>query len=122
MIAATTSARAPATQRRGAPETLTTPSASAPSTRAEPRSGCSSTRPIGTAATTTASSRSRLVGGAPRSRRSARMTARPTHRAILAISEGCTEKPPGSWIQECEPLIVEPTGDSTSTSPSTEAT
>ena len=46
----------------------------------------------------------------------------PTTSATLAISDGCTEKPAGSTIHECDPLIVTPSGDSTATRPTIEST
>ena len=48
--------------------------------------------------------------------------ARPTTSATFANSDGCTEKPAGSTIHECEPLMVEPSGDSTATSPTIDST
>ena len=41
----------------------------------------------------------------------------PTTIATFANSAGCTWNPAGSTIQECAPLIVAPSGDSTATSP-----
>ena len=43
--------------------------------------------------------------------------AMPTTSATFANSEGWTEKPAGSTIHECEPLIVDPSGESTATRP-----
>ncbi len=42
--------------------------------------------------------------------------------ATLANSDGCTEKPPGSRIHECDPLIVEPSGVRTAINPTSAAT
>ena len=39
----------------------------------------------------------------------------------MANSDGWIEKPAGSTIHECEPLIVEPSGESTATSPPIES-
>ena len=86
-----------------------------------PRSGCSMISAIGTAATTSARPTSTIRGWSSASRFSDRIIARPTHSATLANSEGCTEKPPGRMIHECDPLTVLPNGDSTAMSPSTEA-
>ena len=61
-------------------------------------------------------------GSSSASRFSASSIAMPTTSATLANSEGCTEKPPGSRIHECEPLMVEPSGESTATSPPIDST
>ena len=58
------------------------------------------TKPIGMPATTHASAMSGCEGGWSRSPRSARMTAKPTHSATLANSDGWIEKPPGSSTHE----------------------
>ena len=112
------SAAADISHQRDAPETATTPRVSITNTSADPRSGCASTNRIGTPAITTASQTSARGGGAARSPRSARIIANPTHSATFASSAGWIEKP-GTWIQERDPLIVDPSGLSTSTSPST---
>ncbi len=61
-------------------------------------------------------------GSSSASRFSASSIDMPTTRATLANSDGCTEKPAGSTIHECEPLMVVPSGDSTAISPSSEST
>ena len=107
--------------RFGAPATATTPNAIATRTSADPRSGWSMTSPTGTSVTTPASARSRADGGWSRSRRSARIIARPAQSATFMNSDGCTEKPPGSWIQDRDPFTVDPSGVSTRTSPASDA-
>lgn len=39
----------------------------------------------------------------------------------LANSDGCNAKPPPSMIHECDPLTVEPSGVTTTTSPTSVA-
>ena len=76
----------------------------------------------GTAANASASTTSTSRGSSSASRFSASSIAMPTTSATLANSDGCTEKPAGSTIHECEPLIVEPSGESTATSPTSDST
>ena len=76
----------------------------------------------GTAATASASTTSVSRGSASASRFSASSIDMPTTSATLAISEGWMEKPAGSTIHECDPLIVVPSGDSTATRPTSERT
>ena len=81
-----------------------------------PRSGCSMISAIGTrraaAPADVAVARAALaVAG------SASSIAMRTTRATLANSDGCTWKPPPRTIQECAPLIVAPSGESTATRP-----
>ena len=60
-----------------------------------PTSGCSMISPTGTAATANAVATKPKDGRSSESARSARIIARPTQRATLANSDGCTEKPAG---------------------------
>ena len=66
---------------------------------------------IGTAATTSAIPTSTMPRLGPRRRASPTRSWRGRRTsATLANSDGCTEKPPGSTIQECAPLTVLPSG------------
>jgi len=82
-----------------------------------PKSGCSMIRSIGTAHSPSTARTSRSRGVDSPSRCSPSSMAMPTTIATLANSAGCTWNPAGSTIQECAPLIVAPSGDSTATSP-----
>ncbi len=79
------------------------------------------TSAMGTAASARTRTTSPSRGSLSPSRFSPSSIAMPTTMATLANSDGCTWKPAGSTIQECAPLIVEPSGDSTATSPRHEA-
>ena len=94
----------------------------ATSTSAEPRSGWASTSTIGMPATTQASAMSRCRWRSPRSARSARSMASPMASATFIGWEGCRVKPPGSRIHDRDPLTVDPSGESTATSPMTAST
>ena len=120
-IPTTPTAATAANSFSGAPATATTPNAIATRTSADPRSGCSMTSATGTTVTRAASVRSRGDGGWSRSRRSARIIASPTHSATFMNSDGWTENPPGSWIQDRDPFTVEPSGVSTRTRPASDA-
>ena len=92
-----------------APETAIMPSTSALMTSAVPRSGCSMTSASGTAREGEHQHHVGVARSRPRaSRFSASSIAMPTTSATLANSDGCTEKPAGSTIHECEPLMVAP--------------
>ena len=116
---ATPATSSPPIQRGGAPDTASTPSTMKTSTSTVPRSGCSMISAIGTAASASASSTSPSRGPRSPSRTSASSIAMPTTSATFASSAGCTWKPPPSTIHEWAPLIVEPSGVSTATSPAT---
>ena len=73
--------------------------------------------PIGTAVRVSTSSTSVSRGTSSASRFSPRIIAIPTTIATLANSDGWIWNPAGSTIHECAPLMVAPTGDSTTTSP-----
>lgn len=92
-------------------------------TMTEPRSGISMTIIIGTEARPRAWRTVRWSGWglSPASTRAARIIAMPRMIVIFTNSEGWSEKPPPSTIQECAPLTVEPSGVSTSRMPNTEA-
>jgi hypothetical protein len=75
------------------------------------------TRASGTAAKTSTRITSVLRGTSSASRFSDSSIAMPTTSATLAISEGCTEKPAGITIHECDPLMVTPSGDRTAIRP-----
>ncbi len=79
------------------------------------------TSPNGTAANASASTTSTSRGVSSASRFSDSSIAMPTTSATLANSDGWIEKPAGSTIQECDPLIVVPSGDRTATSPAIES-
>ena len=112
----------PRTQRIEAPDTAITPRTSALMTSAVPRSGCSMTNASGTAEKASTSITSVLRGTSSASRFSDSSIAMPTTSATLASSDGCSEKPAGNTIHECEPLMVTPSGDSTATRPTIEST
>jgi len=90
-------------------------------TMVEPRSGISRMTPIGTAARPSAWTMALPCGYgcSPASTRADSSVAMPRMIAILQNSDGCTEKPPPSTIQECAPLTVEPSGLSTASTAST---
>ena len=73
-------------------------------------------------ATTHASATSRWRWRSPRSARSARSIARPIASATFISSDGCRLMPPGSRIQERDPLTVDPSGETTAASPRTART
>lgn len=81
-------------------------------TMTDPRSGMSITMSIGTVARPRAWSTVRWsgCGRSPASTRAASSIAMPRMIVIFTNSEGCSEKPPGSLIQEWAPLMVEPRG------------
>ena len=93
-----------------------------PSTTAVPRSGCSSTRPSGTDASTSPQATSTWRGASPLSRFSPRYIASPMTSAILANSAGWMVNPPPMTIHDLAPLMVAPIGLSTASRPSSEAT
>ncbi len=78
----------------------------------EPASGISITIAIGRVAQTSARKTALFAGNSrsPASTWSDITSAMDSTIASLANSAGCTEKPPPSWIQECWPLMVEPSG------------
>ena len=90
-------------------------------TMALPRSGCSMTRATGTRTRTQARTRSRLLGGSRRSRRSAKRPASASTMPTFANSEGWRVKPAASGIHERDPLIVAPKGVRTATNPASPA-
>ena len=110
-----------ASQRRGAPETASTPTTVAVSTSIVPRSGWSRISTAGTAAISSISttSTSPTWGRQRPAARCASTRLIPMMTASLANSAGCTDIPP-TISHEREPLMVEPI-TSTSTSPTTEA-
>ena len=71
----------------------------------------------GTAANASASTTSMSRGVSSASRFSDSSIAMPTTSATFANSDGWIEKPAGSTIHECEPLIVDPSGESTAIRP-----
>lgn len=113
----------PKIQRLEAPEASRTPSTMMTMTMTDPRSGISMTIIIGTEARPRAWRTVRWSGCglSPASTRAARIIAMPRMIVIFTNSEGWSEKPPPSTIQECAPLTVEPSGVSTSRMPNTEA-
>ncbi len=84
----------------------------------DPASGISITTAIGMLAATRPWNTLRSPGysRSPASTRLEMITAMPSTMASLANSAGCTENPPPNWIQECCPLIVEPSGLSVASS------
>ena len=72
---------------------------------------------IGTAASASTAAMSPDRGVSSRSRLSASSMDMPITTATLANSDGCTWKPAPSTIHEWAPLMVDPSGDSTATSP-----
>ncbi len=106
----------PKTQRLEEPDASSTPSTITTITMTEPRSGMSSTISIGTAARPSACTTVRWSGYclSPASTLVASSIAMPRMIVTFTNSEGWSEKPPGSLIQEWAPLMVEPSGVSTS--------
>ncbi len=84
---------------------------------ATPRSGSASTRPMTGTVQATARASGRAPGRGDRSPAAPKTSAIIMIRPILAYSEGSIWNPPGSGIQEWEPLIVVPRGLSTTSSP-----
>ena len=91
------------------------------STRATPRAGSTTTRPISGAAQRQRDEQGPDAGAAGDAGRRTRLKTIAITRisAILANSFGSTWKPPGSEIQARAPLTTEPSGVSTASRPST---
>jgi len=110
-----------ASQRLRSPEKKSTPTRITQNTIVVPRSGWSSTSMIGiavaTSASTTSSPRGRSVPSTGRCSSMASMRI----SAGLAVSDGWKANPPPSRIHECDPLIVAPSGVSTSPSVTSDA-
>ena len=90
------------------------------STRATPRAGSITTRPISGAAQASAVNSERTPGPPEIPGRAwLKIIAIPRISATFANSDGSTWKPPGSEIHACAPLMSEPIGVSTASRPST---
>ena len=86
-----------------------------------PKSGWPMISSIGSAHSARTWTTSPSRGRSSPSRFSPSSIAMPMTMASLANSDGWIWNPAGSTIQECAPLMVEPSGDSTASSPRHEA-